>query len=347
MHYPWGYSTGITGWAGQNLWWEYEYGGRDTVFLREIYPILRDAAFFYSNFINECDRSADGRVKFGPSVSPEHFGFSSDLSKNWNDIHALVFARFALNTGIISAVILNRDSDLVNRFTDALKMLPDYPTYGEGADQVIVNVQGVEPVNCNIPVPVFPVFPGELVTYFSPEEEKALLMRTIDKLQSNGNNDAMILCHARARLSMPGTYEYVVDSFRQRQRPNGTLTLNVIGDKWQRYNSHGHYTEQFAASAVVSELLIQSVDDIIRLFPAWPAEKDAGFTQLRTKGGFLVSSEYKDGRTVYVTIRATADQSLRLLNPFKESYSSDIPVEDINGEIQCRLLKGQTLHLAL
>jgi hypothetical protein len=348
MHYPWGYSTGITGWAGQNLWWEYEYGGRDTVFLREIYPILRDAALFYSNFINTCEKLPYGKVKYGPSVSPEHFGFSNDLSKNWNDIHALVFARSALETATKSAGVLKTDPELVKQFSNSLQMLPDYPTYGEGEDRVIVNVLGAEPVNCNIPVPVFPVFPGELVTYFSPEEEKTLLIRTIDKLQSNGNNDAMILCHARARLSMPGTYEYVVNSFKQRQRPNGTITLNVIGEKWQRYNSYGHYSEQFAASAVVSELLLQSVDEIIRVFPAWPADKNAGFFNLRAKGGFLVSSEYNGGKTVHVTITATADQPLRLLNPFKEQiYHSNIPVKEVDGEIQCQLSEGQKLHLTL
>ncbi|MCP4311020.1 MAG: hypothetical protein GY790_07140 [Bacteroidetes bacterium] len=91
-----------------------------------------------------------------------------------------------------------------------------------------MEAKGVEPSVCNVPVPVFPVFPGELVTYFSDEEEKALFQRTINRLESNGNNDAMILCTARARLSMADTYEYVVNSFRQRQRPSGILTLNVL-----------------------------------------------------------------------------------------------------------------------
>ena len=194
-------------------------------------------------------------------------------------------------------------------------------------------------------MPALPVFPAEQVTWFSPEDEKELFTRTIGSMESNGNNDAMILCHARARLSMPGTYEYVVSSFRNRQRPNGILTLNVLGS---HFNPFGHYTEQFAASAVVSELLIQSVGNIIRLFPAWPAEKDASFVNLRAKGGFLVSSEMKDGKVTHVTVTATADQDLRMLDPFNGSdYESDLNIKREDYGIHCQMMKGQILHLQL
>ena len=345
MGYPWGYSVGVTGMVLQNIWWEYEYGGKNPEFLRTIYPIFRDGAVFYKNFINSCERLSDGKVKFGPSVSPEHFGFSNDLSKNWNDIHALAYARFTIESAIKGAVSLDVDNELVKEFKNALQILPDYPTHGEDENRVAVIVEGVEPSLCNIPVPAIPVFPAEQVTYFSPEEQKSLFIRTINTLQSNGNNDIMILGQARARLSMPGTYEYVVNSFKQRQRPNGTLTLNVLGHK---YNKNGHYTEMFAASAVISELLLQSADDIIRVFPAWPDKKNARFSELRAKGGFLVSSEIKEGRIIYVKITATADQLLRLLDPFNQNaYDSNLQVKKINEVIQCRMLKGQTLNLKI
>jgi hypothetical protein len=346
MHLPWGYSVCITGWAVQNPWWEYEYGGKDTAFLREIYPMLRDAALFYSNFTDSiCERTPGGKVRFGPSVSPEHFGFSKDLSMNWNDVSALAFARFALRTGIESARTLHIDEDLVQKFSKSLDLLPDYPVYGVGDDRVVVSVEGAPPIEYNIPVPALPVFPAEQITWFSPEEEKSLFVRTIGSLKSNGNNDAMILCHARARLSMHGTYEYVVNSFKNRQQPNGILTLNVLGS---HFNPFGHYTEQFAASAVVSELLLQSVNDIIRIFPAWPADKDAAFENLRAKGGFLVSSDLKEGRVTRVTVTATADHDLRILDPFDGApYESNLLVSEADKLIQCRMSAGQTLYLTV
>ena len=47
---------------------------------------------------------------------------------------------------------------------------------------------------------------------------------------------------------------------------------------------------------VLSELLIQSVNDVIRVFPAWPGPRDARFRRLRTQSGFLVSSSFVDGK---------------------------------------------------
>ena len=58
------------------------------------------------------------------------------------------------------------------------------------------------------------------------------------------------------------------------------------------FDGFGHYTEMFAATGAISELLLQSVDNIVRVFPAWPREKDAEFTTLRARGGFLVSSQF-------------------------------------------------------
>ena len=65
----------------------------------------------------------------------------------------------------------------------------------------------------------------------------------------------------------------------------------------------------------VSELLIQSVDGIIRLFPAWPKELDAEFWNLRTVGGFLVSGKLEDREIRKVEIRSTAGGEVRLLRP--------------------------------
>ena len=66
----------------------------------------------------------------------------------------------------------------------------------------------------------------------------------------------------------------------------------------------------------VSELLLQSVGDILRVFPAWPREKAARFANLRAQGGFLVSAEQADGRVREVGITSSVGGRLRLLSPW-------------------------------
>ncbi len=152
-------------------------------------------------------------------------------------------------------------------------------------------------------------YPAVQVTWFSPEEEKSLFVHTIETVKWTGYNSSIILSVARARLSMPDTWRWVKETLLFRSRPNGTITLRP-GD------ACGHFTEQFAASMAVSELLIQSVGDIIRVFPAWPREKSARFENLRAQGGFLVSAEQSDGRIKEIIVISTVGGHLRILDPW-------------------------------
>jgi hypothetical protein len=74
--------------------------------------------------------------------------------------------------------------------------------------------------------------------------------------------------------------------------------------------------ESWAFAGLTAELLLQSVEDIIRVFPAWPKEQDAKFVNLRAQGGFLVSAEQRDGEVQEVTVNCTASGRMRLLNPW-------------------------------
>jgi len=44
----------------------------------------------------------------------------------------------------------------------------------------------------------------------------------------------------------------------------------------------------------INEMLLQSYEGLIRVFPNWLLNKDAGFKTLRAYGAFLVSSEIKN-----------------------------------------------------
>ena len=196
-----------------------------------------------------------------------------------------------------------------------MKRLPDYPLYRDG-EPVVVDVEGAPPTRTyNIPVPATPVFPCDVVTWQSPAAERELFARTIEKMKWNGNNAAVMLAVARARLSMPGSLDWLRAEVEARTRPNGTLTLNRLKPH-HTFNDFGHYTEQFGAGMAVSELVLQSVGDIVRVFPAWPKELDAKFTNLRAQGGFLVSAEQKAGKVVKLEIVSTVGGTLRLLNPW-------------------------------
>ena len=56
--------------------------------------------------------------------------------------------------------------------------------------------------------------------------------------------------------------------------PNGMFA-------WPTYGVY--LSESVGLAAMISEFLLQSVDNVIRVFPCWPKEKDARFANLRPR----------------------------------------------------------------
>ena len=349
LHHVWGFTLGVSGFTVQPLWWHYKYEPCRELLETTAYPAVRDVALFYADFLGQCD--GDEFAELAPSVSPEHWGWTEDFERNRNCTFDIAMFRYTLEAAIEGAETLGRDAELVRRWKWALSRLPPYPTTAAAtadAPSIVVDVEGAPPINYNIAVPAVPVFPGDVVTWWSPAAERALFARTIEGLKWNGNNSAIILSVARARLSMPGTLAWVREELGARLRPNGTLTLNRNEPRY-RFNRYGHYTEQFGASMAVSELLVASVGDVVRVFPAWPEDRDARFGNLRAQGGFLVTAEQKGGRITRVAITSTAGGRLRLASPWpsiRVQRADEEPMElaaDGRGVVEMDTSMGERL----
>ena len=99
-------------------------------------------------------------------------------------------------------------------------------------------------------------------------------------------------------------------------------------------------------ATTLQEALVQSVSphsgepEIIRVFPAWPSEWEASF-RLLVRGGFLVSSEMKEGKVTLVEIESRLGEECRLRNP----WARTCVVSEINHggrELAGELLRFQT-----
>jgi len=71
-----------------------------------------------------------------------------------------------------------------------------------------------------------------------------------------------------------------------------------------------------AVPTSINEMLLQSHEKVLRLFPCWPKDTPARFGSLRAVGAFLVSSELKGGQVQYVTIHSEAGRPCTVANPW-------------------------------
>jgi hypothetical protein len=74
--------------------------------------------------------------------------------------------------------------------------------------------------------------------------------------------------------------------------------------------------ENVAGFLAVNEMLLQSHEGVIRLFPVWPMEHNARFGGLRAVGAFLVSAELKDGVIAGVKIISEKGRACTVQNPW-------------------------------
>ena len=317
---PWTYGLGLTGWALQNVWLRYKYQP-DAAYLARVYPLLRDGAEFYANVLEQCRDGADGKAEIGPSYNPEHGPFGS-----LNNPVDITYFRFLLTAAAEAARLLRRDAKLAARWTAQLARVPDYETTPLDGAAIVANWKGATANSVkvhNVAVPTVPIFPGERVSWFSPPQRKQLFERTLRWIRHNGNNSHIMVNVARARLSFPEAYTETRAHFSKIATPNGL---------YASWPGHGYYlAESWAFAGLVAELLLQSVDDIIRVFPAWPKTRDAKFSRLRAQGGFLVTAEKVGGKITHLEITSTVGGKLRLLGP------------DTRGIVQVDTRAGQTI----
>jgi alpha-L-fucosidase 2 len=66
----------------------------------------------------------------------------------------------------------------------------------------------------------------------------------------------------------------------------------------------------------LNEMLLQSHEGFLRLFPCWPKDRPARFERLRAYGAFLVSSEMAGGEVKSVQIVSEKGQPCTVLNPW-------------------------------
>ena len=348
IHHVWGFTQGVNGFSVQPLWWHYKYDP-NTAFLREVaYPAVRDVADFQSEFIAQCERTGD-RVVLAPSVSPEHWGWTEGFEKNRNCTFDIAMFRYIFDAAIEGATTLGIDADKTEHWRAAEALLPDYPVWSEDPN-VVVDVQDAPPIRYNIPVPTTPVFPCDVVTAASPDAERALFTSTLQHLEHNGNNAPIMLAVARARLATPDARDWLHTELTWRERRNGTLSFNRLDPQF-RFNDFGHYTEMFGAALPVMELILQSVGDVIRPFPAWPSHLPASFENLRTQGGFLVSATFADGVVSDLRVESTAEgtRTLRIVIPWEQGEvqrSTDgvwTAVETVDGVAPLEARLGEVL----
>lgn len=315
----------MTGWATNHYWSRYLYT-RDREWLRETgYPVLRDAALFYADFLTRFD---DGFYHAFPSGEGEYH-YTGNPEDYTDKPQVVRHARYCLQSALKAALVLGVDENLQDEWReilDNLVVVDDLEALGLDRED-----RRRYPLN----PPEFSGWEGDKVV--RGDGPPRFLQQEKENPQWSwyfGHLPWIWMGEIRCG-SFDGDRDYAtVRDFMERWRlPNGLYRAMCQ----ELYGYAGGWSESMGILAPLQEMLLQSWDGSIRIFPAWPKDIDASFSTLRAEGAFLVSSELKDGWISRIAIQSEKGLPCRLENPW------DGAVEVLDGQgaaVECEMEDG-------
>ena len=123
------------------------------------------------------------------------------------------------------------------------------------------------------------------------------------------------------------------------RHPNGLLWGMAIAN----YGRSGAWTESLGVTAPLQEMMLQSWDGALRIFPAWPRALEARFDDFRAEGAFLVSAAWANGRVQSLAIHSERGARCRLYPPWPGGLKV---VDEAAQTVDCRAEEYERVSFA-
>jgi len=119
-------------WALQFYYDYYQYTGNKEFLAEKAYPLMKEAAQFYEDFLMKTE--VNDKLTFVPAYSPENSPKTENMSPvSINATMDISAAKQLLSNLIEAAEILNKDKDLIGKWKAIISDLPDYEVGPDGA----------------------------------------------------------------------------------------------------------------------------------------------------------------------------------------------------------------------
>lgn len=334
----WGWSTAAVAWLMQNIWEYYEFTGDIYYLEKSIYPIMRESARFYSQWLIYDKKQ--NRLVSSPTYSPEHGPVTIG-----NTYEQSLIEQFYIDF-IKASEILGTDKELRVLVKSQLEMLKPYKIGKNGL--LLEWFEEEEPNFDHTKTQVqhrhishlLGLYPGKSIN-----SSKLDLMRAaINTLNDRGDEST-----GWARAYKLNLWARTGDANRAYKLLYGLISQSTYINLFD-FHPPFQLDGNFGGSAGIAEMLIQSHENCINPLPSLPDMWKTGSVKgLRARNGFIVDMEWKDGRMFKLQIKSTLDCVCNIKADIKRVYTnkSNIDFLEINGICRFQARKDEVYSFEL
>ena len=313
------------------------YSTYDEEYARKIYPFVLACADFWEDYLTY----ENGRYVVYGDVFNETAPWNG-YEGDFNCLISLGMARMTfLGAGELSR-FLKVDRDRRGKWKEILRKLSDFPVGTNAEGRLSLDSKerdGGVPSGTNRIHMHGVLLPTGLTGPISTPEYSKIMLDDLrewkaaegrDWGNSMGNGIETVYPGA-ARIGFPAKelLEHLKERIILGSYPNCYI-----------YSAGGGIETLSAVPGTINEMMMQSYEGIIRIFPNWDRTMDGSFNNLRAYGAFLVSSSIRDGQIGKVTVQSEKGRSCRVENPWPGKR-----VRIIRNGKTGRKLKGDILKI--